>query len=104
MISEMDWNINQNKHFNKSIKIMKFSQTFLELTWSQKTAILDTFWSTTEFGIDICYLELLEKLYFENFAPLTYRWAEQSAVKVERAAPGDMPVQSPGKIINKFVT
>ena len=58
---------------NKSIKIMKFSQTFLELTWSQKTAILDTFWSTTEFGIDICYLELLEKLYFENSAPLAYR-------------------------------
>ena len=53
--------------------MLKFSQTFLELTWSQKTAILDTFWSTTEFGIDICYLELLEKLYFENSAPLAYR-------------------------------
>ena len=77
MISEMDWNINQNKHFNKSIKIMKFSQTFLELTWSQKTAILDTFWSTTEFGIDVCYLELLEKLYFEKCAPPAYLWAEQ---------------------------
>ena len=83
MISEMDWNINQNKYFNKSIKIMKFSQTFLELTLSQKTGILDTFWSTTEFGIDKCYLKLLEKLYFANSAPLAYRWA----VKVEHAVP-----------------
>ena len=51
---------------------MKFSQTFLELTWSKKTAILDTFWCTMEFGIVICYLELQEKLYFENPAPLAY--------------------------------
>ena len=51
-----------------------------------------------EFGIDICYLELLEKLYFENSAPLAYLRAEQQAVKVELAAPGDIQVLSLGKM------
>ena len=55
---------------------MKFSQTFRKLTWSQKTAILDTFWCTMEFGIVICYLELQEKLYFENSVLLVYHCAE----------------------------
>ena len=52
--------------------MIKFFYSFVKLGGSQKSSILDTYLSLVESEIDICYLEMLEKLYFENSAPLAY--------------------------------
>ena len=78
--------IYQNNDIYKSINVMKFFQRFHKLGRSQKSSILDIYLALEKSVINICYLEMHGKLYFENSRHLPAFWAEQSSLKVERYA------------------
>ena len=66
--------------------MMKIFHRFHKLSRSQKSSILDTYLALEKSVINICYLEMHGKLYFENSGHLTAFWAEQLSLKVERYA------------------
>ena len=78
--------INQNNDIYKSINVMKFFHRFNKFGRSQKSSILHTYWALEKYAINICYLEMHGKLYFENSGHLPAFWAEQLSLKVERYA------------------
>ena len=66
--------------------MMKFLHRFHKLGRSTKLSILHTYLALEKSVLNVYYLEMHGKLYFEKSGHLTAFWAEQLSLKVERYA------------------